>query len=255
VKGSCERIERLKGETEALHKSALMAVDVQEAAALAHRIEAASGLVSTEAGNVRRLLKSLDTDTSKRRAQLSSTDLRLRQTKHQSLCRRFLALMGQFETMQATYRNKYRQQMERQYLIVHPGADDAELERLHSLPATQLSQQLFQHTSRHQAQQTLDAMRERQGEIECIEKSICEIHQMFLDISFIVSQQGFVVDKVDEYIQASAEATDLAAETMSGAVVSQRKAQRRRWIFAGFGVVLLGALVAIIVLALVRSKD
>ena len=252
---SCERIEQLRGEIEGQHRGALMAVSVEDSAALAQGIDASSAQVSAEAGHVRRLLKALDTDTHRRRGQLTATDLRLRQAKHRSLCKRFLALMGQFEGMQAGYRHKYRQQVERQYLIVHPEAGDADLQRLHSLPPAQLSKQIFQHASRMQGQQALHAMRERQGEIERIEKSISEIHHMFLDISFIVAQQGFVLDKVDEYVQASAEATELAAETMTEAVVSQRKAQRRRWLFAGFGVLLLGALVAIIVLALVKAKD
>jgi syntaxin 1B/2/3 len=250
IKRSCERIESLKTEIEGLHKNALMAVDAEEATRLARRVEASSTLVSAEAGTVRRLLKALDGETQRRRASLSSSDLRLRQAKHQAWCRKFLALMAQFEEMQSLYRQKYRQQMERQYLLVHPEATGEELERLPTLAPAQLSQQIFQHASRVQAQQTLDAMRERQVEIERIEKSISEIHQMFLDISFILTQQGFTIGKVDEYVQSSLEATEQASEAMAGAVVKQRKAQRRRWFFAGFGVLVLIALIVIIVVAL-----
>lgn len=104
-----------------------------------------------------------------------------------------------------------------------------------------------------QAQQTLDEMKERHGEIQRLEKSMAELHQMFLDVAFIVAQQGHSIDKVDEYVQASLEATEQAAQVMTEAVVKQKRAQRRRWLMTGIGLVILVILVVIIVLALTNS--
>lgn len=130
VKTSFERIARLMGDIETLHRSALVTVHVDEASRIAKRIEASSTLASAEAATVRRVLKAMDAET--REQTLSASDRRLRTSKHRALCKRFLALMGQFETMQTTFRNKYRQQLERQYLLVHPEASRTELDRLHS---------------------------------------------------------------------------------------------------------------------------
>lgn len=81
---------------------------------------------------------------------------------------------------------------------------------------------------------------------------MAELHEMFLDISFIVSQQGYTIGKVDEYVQSSAEATEQAAQAMDQAVVSQKKAQRRRWFLSGLGISVLIVLIVIIVLALTK---
>lgn len=101
-----------------------------------------------------------------------------------------------------------------------------------------------------QAQKTLDEMKERHIEIQKIERSMSELHQMFLDVSFIVAQQGSTIDKVDEYVQASLEATEQAVEVMTTAVIKHKQAQRRRWILSGIGLFILIVLVVIIVLAL-----
>lgn len=104
-----------------------------------------------------------------------------------------------------------------------------------------------------QATQNLKVMRERQEEIQKLEKNMKELHEMFLDISFLVSQQGYTIDRVEEYVDASREATGQAATVMTEVVVKQKKAQRRRWFMAGLGTVILVVLIVIIVLALTNN--
>lgn len=96
-------------------------------------------------------------------------------------------------------------------------------------------------------------MQDRQVEIQKLEKGMQELHELFLDISFLVSQQGYTIDRVEEYVDSSREATSQAAEVMTAVVVKQRSAQRRRWFMAGIGTVILVVLVVIIILALTNS--
>jgi t-SNARE complex subunit (syntaxin) len=96
-------------------------------------------------------------------------------------------------------------------------------------------------------------MKERQAEVQKLEKGMSELHEMFLDISFLVSQQGYTIDRVEEYVDASQEATAQAAAVMTEVVVKQRRAQRRRWFLAGLGSIILIVLIVIIVLALTNN--
>jgi len=108
-------------------------------------------------------------------------------------------------------------------------------------------------SSRVQAGQTLQVMQDRHKEIQQLEKGMQELHEMFLDISFLVSQQAYTIDRVGEYVDSSREATQQAAEVMTEVVVKQRRAQRRRWFIAGIGTVILVILVVIIILALTNN--
>ena len=140
VKIGCDRIEKLKGEIEQLHRNALMTVDEGDAVRMGNKIEAASLLAATESANVRRLLKVLDEET-RRETDLSESDLRLRQSKQRALCKRFMKLMEEFESMQRECKAKYQKQMERQYLLVKPDATEQELAALRSSPQA-MSQQV-----------------------------------------------------------------------------------------------------------------
>jgi syntaxin 1A len=93
-----------------------------------------------------------------------------------------------------------------------------------------------------QAQKTLAEMKERHHDIIAIEKSIKELHQMFVDMAIIVEQQGEVIDKVEDYITNTVEYTEHAAEEMREAVVRQRSTQRKKWILTIVIIVLLIAI-------------
>ena len=142
VKIGCDRIEKLKGEIEQWHRTALMTVDEGDAEKIRKRIEAASLLAATESANVRRLLKVLDEETrhgANVNVSVSESDLRLRQAKQRALCKRFMKLMEDFESMQSEHKEKYQKQMERQYLLVKPDASEQELASLRASPQTQVN--------------------------------------------------------------------------------------------------------------------
>lgn len=107
--------------------------------------------------------------------------------------------------------------------------------------------------SKTRSSQALQGMKDRHEEMQKLEKSMNELHAMFLDISFLVDQQGYTLDRVEEYVDSSREATEQAAVVMREVVVKQKKAQRRRWFFAGLGSIILVVLVVIIVLALTNN--
>lgn len=129
----------LLGEIEILHRSALMTVDNEESVRLTNKIEASSMLAYTESISVRKLLKLMDEET--RALPLSESDVRLRSSKHRSLCKKFMSLMERFESIQATYKQKYENQVERQYRLVKPEATEEELAQLRSSPML-MSQQV-----------------------------------------------------------------------------------------------------------------
>lgn len=139
VKIGCERISQLITEIDHLHRSALVTVDEEDAARIGKKLEAASMLAAVESGNVRRLLKGIDEET--RSMDLSETDRRLRESKQRTLCKKFMTLMEQFESMQLAYKQKYEKQIERQFLLIKPEATEQELSELRRSPQA-MSQQV-----------------------------------------------------------------------------------------------------------------
>ncbi|PJF19852.1 hypothetical protein PSACC_00334 [Paramicrosporidium saccamoebae] len=241
VRVRLEKINKSVGDIEHLHRQALNAINMDEATRLGRLIDEMVSRNNADAQFVRQTLKTLtgETENLKSTGAVTSSDLRIRMTQQSRYAKKFMGAMNKFQGMQTTYQGKYRQQLERQYLIVKPNASREELDRLtHSADATAMLNQ----------QKTLAEMKERHQDIIAIEKSIKELHQMFVDMAIIVEQQGELIDKVEDFVTNTAEYTEAAAEEMRGAVVRQRSTQRKKWILT-ITIIIILAVVGIIVWA------
>lgn len=83
-------------------------------------------------------------------------------------------------------------------------------------------------------------MKERHHDILAIERSIKELHQMFVDMALIVEQQGELVDRIEDHVGNTLEYTEHAALEMRQAVEKQRGMQKKRWILVIIALVILG---------------
>lgn len=139
-----EKINKSVGDIEGLHRQVLNAVSVEEATRLGRLIDELVSRTNAEAQHIRRALKSLASETEEHRLArtITPSDLRMRTTQQTRYAKKFMATMSKFQSMQTTYQAKYRQQLERQYLIVKPSATREELDQLtHSADPTALLNQ------------------------------------------------------------------------------------------------------------------
>lgn len=141
-----KRIEKAIGEIEHLHRQVLIAVNVEEASRLSRLIDEYVQRVNNDADMIRRTIKQFSADNRQyeelgSNSPVTASDLRLRRSQQARLAKKFLEIMHRFQNMQSTYQSKYRQQLERQYLIVRPAATRAELDKLVETEGTQLMTQ------------------------------------------------------------------------------------------------------------------
>lgn len=279
VKKRIARIDRSVDLVDQLHRQALAAISREEAASIADQIHRQVTITNEDAQAVRIALKqaSLDTQTASHMSvmdhhhhqqqhyeeetstdnlqQLSASDIRIRSNHQTQLARRFMRVMSRFQEMQNLYQERYRRQLERQFLIVKP---DASAEELHALSHPKASStdassshgavadQIFSLAQRNMHRQKLEAMQERHNEILAIERNAKELHAMFVDMALVVQQQGELLDRVSAQMDSHVEYTEAAAVEMGGVIRTRRRAQKRRWIFCIIGF----ALTAVIALAI-----
>lgn len=260
VNDALEKISKNIEDIERFHRQALTAVTLEEATRLSRLIDELVNRTNNGAQQIRRTLKSLtvETDDLKQSGEITPSDLRLRANQQNRYAKKFMAIMNKFQTMQTTYQAKYRQQLERQYLIVKPTATREELDRLtqssSSDATSMMNQQIFAMANKAQAQKTLAEMKERHQDIVAIEKSLRELHQMFVDMAMIVEQQGETLDKIEDHISNTMEYTETAAIEMRGAVSRQRGLQKKKWILLIICIIIL-AVVAIVLATSIPGKS
>lgn len=211
---------------EQLHKRALIAVNREQAGQLNREIEACTAAMNSLAASIRTRL-----------SQLSKSGTRLALTQQRKLGKNFLETMKRFENLQSHYRSLYREQLRRQYLIVKPEATLAELAQL---DAADHHQMLFSLANKAIAQTTLRAMQERHADVKNLERSVADLHQIFLEVQLVVNQQGGALDQLEAQIGETEGVAQAAAGEMQGAVQKKKSTQRRKWILLLVIVVVLG---------------
>lgn len=204
-------------------------------------IDELTSKVNDQGNSIRYTLKACSEENEVLTGKITASDMRIRRTQQAKQAKRFIEMMKKYQDMQNLYKSKYRAQLERQYLIVKPMATREELDRVVGADgANVLTQQmLFSMSNKALAQTQLTEMKERHHEIVTIEKSIQEIHQMFMDMALIVDQQGELIDRLGEHVENTLDYTQRGAKHVEAAVASKRRSQRIKWILSIVGIVLL----------------
>ena len=142
------------------------------------------------------------------------------------LSNEFMTALNQSQAAQQAFKDKYRQQLQRQYKVVNPNATEADLNRLveNDGGAMMADPLLFSLVDdrRMDAKRALEEMQERHQDIMNIEKSILELHQLFVEMSTLVEQQGELVNQIHDHVEQSVNYTEKAHVEMTKAVKSQK---------------------------------
>lgn len=129
LKSDIKRLDERIPQLEQLHKRALTAVG-ETASSITREIDSATRDMNTLAGSIHSRLSGL-TGRSKTHNKGEEKMAAMQQRK---LAKSFLAVTRRFEELQSSYRNLYRKQLERQYLIVNPSAAASDVEAaLHAM--------------------------------------------------------------------------------------------------------------------------
>ncbi|XP_076333534.1 syntaxin-like [Tachypleus tridentatus] len=157
----------------------------------------------------------------------SPADLRIRKTQHTALSRKFVEIMTDYNKTQTDYRDRCKDRIQRQLEITGRATTDDELEEMleSDNPAT-FTQGIVIETQK--AKQTLEDIEARHADIVKLEKSIRELHDMFMDMAMLVESQGEMIDRIEYNVQQSVDYIDAAKRDTKKAVKYQSKARRKK---------------------------
>lgn len=241
---SIERIRKISGETEVLHRNSLAEARTEECVKMIMKIEVLTGKVLQEACETRKVLQNLNTVTHNSTSSTNSTN-----TKIRAVGRAFLKVMSDFDKKQEEHRKKYKLQLERQIRLIDPSGSDLNL-NLDELSGSQtsliLSKQIFRLSEDSRARRELESMKARDEEMNQLEKGIQEIRILFEEITIIVREQGEMINKVEDYVIEIEGNVRKTVGILDKSITVHKLRQRRRRMGFIFGLVLLIILLGII---------
>ncbi|XP_061564386.1 syntaxin-4 [Cololabis saira] len=204
--------------------------------------------VKTLASQIQRKLKSIEPKKTDDDGKYIPINVRMQRTQHGVLSKEFVELMGHCNTIQAQYRDRNVERIQRQLKITGTNVTDEELDTMLESGQTDV----FTQNILIDAQATRQALNEiesRHDEILKLERSIRDLHDMFQYLAMEVEAQGEMVDRIETNIKQSSNYVEKAKENTEQAVTYQQKARKKKFWIA----ICLAILILIIVIAVATS--
>ncbi|XP_059810098.1 syntaxin-4-like [Hypanus sabinus] len=202
--------------------------------------------VKTVASSVRGKLKQLEVKNSLGNEDPLSVTARMRRTQHDALTREFVEVMNQCHNLQSQYRDRNVERIQRQLKITGMQLTEEEVEAM----LESGKQDIFTANIIQDTQVTKQAMSEiesRHTEILRLEKSICELHDMFMYLALEVEAQGEMINNIENTVSTTVNYVEKAADNTASAATSRRKALKKKMCLIVCVVFLVLVVIAIIV--------
>uniref|UniRef100_A0A671G2F2 t-SNARE coiled-coil homology domain-containing protein n=1 Tax=Rhinolophus ferrumequinum TaxID=59479 RepID=A0A671G2F2_RHIFE len=175
---------------------------------------------------IRGQLKAIEPQKEEADENYNSVNTRMRKTQHGVLSQQFVELINKCNSMQSEYREKNVERIRRQLKITNAGmVSDEELEQM--LDSGQ--SEVFVSNILKDTQVTRQALNEisaRHSEIQQLERSIRELHEIFTFLATEVEMQGEMINRIEKNILSSADYVERGQEHVKMALENQKKARK-----------------------------
>ncbi|KAF9956168.1 Plasma membrane t-SNARE, secretory vesicle fusion [Mortierella alpina] len=185
----------------------------------------------------------------------NSPDIQIRRTQAASLKEKFLKTLRRYQSSESEARKKYQGRMERQYKIVKPDASPQEIAQAMESDNQQIfAQSVLQSTRYGDANRALREVQSRHDDIKKIEKTILELHQLFIDMETLVTEQAEVLNTIEENTQQTEVHLETGNKEVDVAIVNARGARKKKWICLIITLILLAIIAVVIYMQLSKNK-
>ncbi|XP_051274329.1 syntaxin-4 [Dicentrarchus labrax] len=204
--------------------------------------------IKTLAGHIQKKLKGIESKKGEEDGKYVTISIRMQRTQHGVLSKEFVELMGYCNTIQAQYRDRNVERIQRQLKITGTNVTDEELDTMLESGQTDVFTQNILIDAKA-TKQALNEIESRHDEILKLERSIKDLHDMFQYLAMEVEAQGEMVNQIENNIKLSTNYVEKAKENTEKAVTYQQKARKKKiWI-----AICLAILILILVISLVST--
>jgi len=229
IKASLGRIKENIKNLREKQGQALTAISSEQNSKSSQEIQSIIDITNNLIQEVKTKLKHMEEDNKDFiRKNKNSAETRIRQSMQQTLSKKFVDLMTEYQSVQQEYRVKYKERVERQYKIAKPDATPEEISQAMDSGTNDVFAQQILNASHAAAKNALLDIQERHKEILKIEKSINELHQLFVDMAVLVENQGELIDQIEYNVLQSVNFTEKGVQELQTARKYQKKKLERK---------------------------
>ncbi|CAF3528720.1 unnamed protein product [Rotaria socialis] len=252
LRTNIDKISELVDEVKRLHSTILAAPQADDRTK--EELEEKMADIKKLANDVRQRLKKMEDDQEQPSQSNIQALPRMQKAQLFVLSKNFRDVMDEYNQVQVGYRDKCKGRIQRQLEITGRSVTDGEVEEmLESGNPAVFTQGIMVETA--QAKQSLADIEARHGDIIKLEKSIKELHDMFIDMAALVQTQGEMIDRIEFNVVQSENFVKTANTDTKKAVKFQSAARRKKIILILILVIVVIIIVLVLVIYFVTKKS
>lgn len=195
--------------------------------------------IKTMAMQIHKKLKIIEPKKGEDDGKYIPISLRMQRAQHGVLSREFVELMGHCNIIQASYRDRNVERIQRQLRITGTNVTDEDLDVMLESGQTDVFTQNILIDAKA-TKQALNEIESRHDEILKLERSIRDLHDMFQYLAMEVEAQGEMVNRIEANVLNSTDYVQKAVVETEKAATYQNKARKKKiWIALCCAILLL----------------
>lgn len=170
----------------------------------------------------------------------------------------FQKSVKRYQSVENTFRKRFRDRTERQFRTVRPDASDAEIKEVVDQAEsgqTQIFAQAVMQSNRvGAAQSALDEIQNRHNEILLINKTVEELAELFRDLELMVAEQGETVTNIQNNAEVTSRHLENGLVQVQGGINKAKSFRKKKWICLGIVILIIIIIVVVVVVYKVTQK-
>ncbi|KAI9253685.1 t-SNARE [Helicostylum pulchrum] len=229
IKWCIGKINENVSEMESLHTALLSSINGEKS----HQFSKILDDLVNQTSKLNKELKDCikETDVSIAKLPTSTSDRQMRRLQLDAVKKKFIETIQRYQDVEREFEKNHRQRIERQILIVKPEATPDEIELvINSDEATQIfAHSLLNSTRTGNASQVLDEVQIRHKDIKRIEKTIMELHNLFLDMQTMIELQQETLHDIEKTTESVVYDLEKGNKQVNVAVKRSRITRKKKW--------------------------
>ena len=181
------------------------------------------------------------------------TDIRIRENLINTLTRKFIDMMKEYQNTQNKYKTEIKKKVKRQVQIVKPDATPEEIDAV--LKSGKGADDVFKEAILKG--EAADSIRNmymnvagKYQDVLALEASVAEVHQMFLDLALLTEQQGELLDQIETQVKAASDYIEEGNKELTTAIEIQKSIRQKQCCV----IVIVLVIIAVVVGAIVGTQ-
>mmetsp|Transcript_20346 Transcript_20346/g.22105 ORF Transcript_20346/g.22105 Transcript_20346/m.22105 type:complete len:316 (+) Transcript_20346:253-1200(+) len=238
-----------------INQNVVQATTADKESDYSSELESVISETNKKAAGTKQLLQKLQEDTKRMRTSNTSAnskaqaDIRLRENMFNTLTRKFVDVMKEYQNAQTKYKTDIKKKVKRQVQIVKPDATTEEIDAV--FKAGGGAGDVFK--SAILTGEAADAIRnayqnaqDKYRDVLILESSVAELHQMFVDFATLTERQGELLDQIEHQVKDAADYIDQGNTELVEAIEIQKSIRKKQCCIALIVLIIIGIIVGLV---------